>query len=291
MARTFRIISGTVGKAGQQFGPDVQRVKQLLALNGLKVTNDDRWDWTAQRALLDFRQRVFGETPFAMVEDTDPNEPNRPSITPRDMVLFELAYRANVLIRLCPPRSGADAVNDVHDWLVGHETHFAAGRVVWGLDRLPNWAVVTSMRIWKPLSQQFYGFEFKIGGPLALDCTLYANLMMSVWLSGGVHKPPFTAGIGDSGDDHHLAVERYGYRLIGKYSSVSDITEHTAKYPNRLFCIEVGDDVSHMALLLNNQVLQCNIKPPGCTRTTLEHFFKYPHHDKGWISGPAPARP
>jgi len=290
MARTFRIISGTVGKAGQQFGPDVQRVKQLLALNGLKVTKDDRWDWTAEGALLDFRRRMFGETPFAMVEDTDPNEPNRPSISPKDMVLFELAYRANVLIRLCPPRAGADAVNDVHDWLAKRDTGFGWNRVAWGLEGMPNWAVVTSFEADKPIAKQFYGFEFPtIEKTLALNCTVYANLMMSVWLHGNVHQPPFSAGVAESGLDKHLAVERYGYKLLGKYKSVEDITKHTAQAPSRLFCVEAGDFVGHMAVLLNRDVLQCNLGSPACTRTSLEHFVR--GHTEGWVSGPAPARP
>jgi hypothetical protein len=289
MARTFRIIDSTVGKGGHQFGPNVLRVKQLLKLNGLMVTAGDHWDRTTETALLDFRQKLFGETPFAMV-DSYRNEPLRASIPRNDMVLFELAYRANVLIRLCPPRSGADALTDVHDWLVKRETGFGWNRVAWGVEGMPTWAVVTSFEEDKPIAKQFYGFEFpSTEAPLALNCTVYANLMMSVWLHGNVHQPPFSAGVAESGLDKHLSVSRYGYKLLGEYKSVADITKHTAKNPSQLFCVEAGNFVGHMALLLDGEVFQCNIGKPACTRTPLERFVR--GHPSGWISGPAPARP
>src|SRR5262249_45904049 len=116
MARTFQIIKHPVGKAGHRRGPQLRRVNERLTAKRDAFTRNDHWDWSTERALLDFRGKLFGRTPFAMIEDVHPNEPNRTSIQPNDMVLFELAYGANVLIRLCPPNTGQDAISSVHEW-------------------------------------------------------------------------------------------------------------------------------------------------------------------------------
>jgi hypothetical protein len=290
MSRVFHIISHTVGKAGHQRGPDVQRVKELLALNGYPTTKNDHWDASAERGLLDFRRRLFGETPFAMIEDADPNEPNRASITPNDMVLFELAYRAKVLIRLCPTMHGEEAIKSVHDWLAERDTEFSFARVVWGLAGMRQWAIVTTMLYGKKLSEQYYGFQRDTHPVLSLNCTLYANLMMSVWLNGGVHDAPFAAGISESGEGQHLAVTRYKYKLLGEYDGWDSVQELTKGHPNRLFCLDVGDDGHHIALLLNGMVLECNAgyEAKACHRIPGRDFFSKKGHEKGTICGPAP---
>jgi hypothetical protein len=188
------------------------------------------------------------------------------------------------MIRLVPPLGGADAFEDVHEWLVKRRTGFDFNRVVFGWDGLPSWAIVMSLGD----KEGEYEFGMHSSKPLELNCTLYANLMMSVWLQGNVHSAPFSAGIGESGGSKHLSVFRYHYKLLGQYASADDVRRFTERHPDQLFCIEAGEQVGHMALLLNDEVFQCNIMPFGCTRRPLKDFLRT--HPAGWMSGPAPVR-
>jgi len=286
MARTTSIITARIGEGGRQSGNQVLRIKQLLRLNGFKdVAADDHWDKYASRALVKFRERTRSSMNFELMDGWESRRDDAAYVTPNDPLLFELAYQAGVLIRLEPPLGGADAFLDVHEWLVKKRTGFDTKRVLFGWDGLPSWAVL--MTLGKDNGEHEFGMSAT--KPLELNCTLYANLMMSVWLQGNVHSAPFEPGIAESGGAKHLAVFRYHYKLRGSYASVGDVTKFTDPYPNQLFCIEAGNQVSHMALLLNDEVFQCNIWPFGCSRQPLERFIKL--HPLGWISGPAPGRP
>ena len=285
MPQTIRIITGRVGEGGAQSGLEVKRVKQLLRLNGYDdVTTTDRWDQAAARALISFKRKASEGSVFPLAEGWDSRRDGAAYLTPKDPMLFELAYRAGVLIRLVPPLGGADAFLDVHKWLVDRRTGFDTRRVLFGWDGLPSWAVLMT------LGEKLGAYEFAMSAhkPLELNCTLYANLMMSVWHQGNVHSVPFEASIAESGGNKHLSVYRYSYKLLGSYSSVADVAKHTAKQSDRLFCIEAGNQVSHMALLLDGEVFQCNLMPFGCSRQPLEKFVRY--HPVGWVSGPGPRR-
>src|SRR5262249_836727 len=149
-------------------------------------------------------------------------------VLPHDSLLFELAYRAKVLIRLSAGgnvyRHGI-AFEDVHSWCEERAIQFdMRNRVVWGLDRYLTWAIVTKR------NDDFKTEDFETQAPLALNCTLYANLMMSVWKQGNAHRWPFSASVKTAGTGPHFANDRYGYPIAGEFSDASEIRELTRRH-------------------------------------------------------------
>jgi hypothetical protein len=92
MPPTISILKGRVGEGGAQFGNEVKRIKQLLRLNGFDLTDDDRWDKKAVNALIGFREKMFGVMTFPIMDGMDSRRDGSAYITPRDPILFELAF-------------------------------------------------------------------------------------------------------------------------------------------------------------------------------------------------------
>jgi hypothetical protein len=142
MTATFKIIKRTVGEKGQTHGSAVLRIQQLLTLNKYKLVCNGVWDAKTRDALQAFQERLRQEE-GARALDYGFSTPVRPYVVPNDLVLFELAYRAGVLIRLAPGHAGESGFLDVHDWCVKHKVGFDWNHAVWGLDGYIMWAVVT----------------------------------------------------------------------------------------------------------------------------------------------------
>ena len=289
MTSTFQIITRRTGDGGVVSGIHVKRIQQLLKLNGFPALQvRGIWDKPSRNALLVFRERLDRSNPSAfMFIDSQGDQPDadRPYLTPRDPVLFELAYGAKVLIRLGGGwNRGSMALDDVHDWCVNHSVGFAFGRAVWGLDGYPTWAIVTNTS-----KEGLYEFAMD-SNRRALNCTLYANLMMSVWAHGNAHRGPFAAGIAESGGEKHLAQARYNYPKVGLLNTAEEIMAETRKHPGRLYCIEAANDsgsVHHIALLFNGQVYECNVWPRvGCMKRPLGDWLST--HTPAWLLGPSP---
>jgi hypothetical protein len=134
--------------------------------------------------------------------------------------------------------------------------------------------------------------EFDINTPLAMNCTVYVNLMMSVWHQGNAHSLPFNASVRDVGvKNTGTLATRYYYKDVVRYSSLADVETFVAAKPNRLYCLEAGDDwIGHEALLLKNTVYECTplFTAQNCRTLSLKDWISRGLHKSGWISGPSP---
>jgi hypothetical protein len=132
--------------------------------------------------------------------------------------------------------------------------------------------------------------SFNVVDPLALNCTLYANLMMSVWARGNAHGPPFRAGVGQTGGVHHFAVQRYRYPGPTKCTTLAQVRA-AAGLADRLYCLEAGDYVEHMALLLRDTVYECNVfNVNGSYVASMPLSKWWEKHRPAWVSGPNPTQ-
>lgn len=205
----------------------------------------------------------------------------RSTVAPDDPILFDLALGAGVLIRLAPggrTYRGRLALQEVHKWCQGRVKFTWHDHAVWGFERYPLWAIVTTDK------QHLFDLE----EPSHLNCTLYANLMMSVWHQGNAHELPFNASAKEVGKSTAELPKRYHYRQSARYGSFEDIAKFTEGHHNRLFCLEpeffIG--VGHEALLFGDRIYECNpprVREPIPLRNWLSGL-----HGSGWISGPSP---
>ena len=284
MSATFRILDHRVGEGLLKHGVQVQRIQQLLFLNGFKIGTKGVWHSETTDALLQFQAKIQNPTQALFLDNL---QSPRKFINPRDPILFELAYGANVLIRLAPGGSiyrHAIAFEDVHDWCEDQKIKFdMRNRAVWGLDGYQTWAIVTEK------SAEFGKAAFDVERPRALNCTLYANLMMSVWKQGNAHGHPFSADVSSAGwGTKHFASERYHDPVAGEYSDVDEVRTLTRSHPHQLYCLEYGKTwTGHYGLMLNGRVYECNYGPtPDVHWVSLDHWVST--HSQGWVLGPAP---
>jgi hypothetical protein len=287
MNRTFSIINHRVGKGGAHAGPDVKRVKQLLRLAGYNGHHKRprvnpkhmTWDRPTQEALIDFRTNQLPPPQIAEALGSV-DQPDEPFLDPHSPVLFDLALKAGVLIRLAPGVRAEHAFKGVHRWCEENCKGFSMEHVVWPLKYSPAYAIVTTEG---DRNHHFFDME----EPRALNCTLYVNLMMSVWLQGHVSDRPYSADVSKSGNDHHLAHERYKYPLSKSRKTLDEVKAATKNDRFSLFCLEPGENVSHMALLLNGQVFECSPShTPNCRHTSLDSWMQ--NRRNVWVSGPSP---
>lgn len=285
MATTFKIISHKVGEGGLTTGLEVRRIQQLLKLNKCDVRCDGVWDPKTRAALLAFQESLQQREVSMLLFAEDLATRVRPFLLPNDRTVFELAYGAGVLIRVSVGGwlRGERAFRGVHDWCVERKAKFDWYRAVWGLDGYDTWAVVTTFA-GSGDSRQYFDPEV----PLALNCSLYANLMMAIWAGCNLHSPPFNPSIQQAGRSH-LAVTRYGYPHAVECANLEEI-QAAAKKPGRLYCLESGVQIGHMALLLGGIVYECNLIPINDSYVTawpLKTWYNM-HTRTIWVSGPSP---
>jgi len=288
MSSTFRILTHTVGEKGAKWGVEVRRIQQLLFMNGFRnIKPSGYWDMHTSKALVSFWEKHDIPSPFLCDAPFQSCDGPRAYLKPDDSVLWSLAYGAGVLIRLAPGGNtyrGSLALEDVHEWCEEHSSFTFRDHAVWGLQDYPLWAIVTTG---KP-------GEFDVEAPSALNCTLYANLMMSVWHQGNAHKQPFDASLQKVGTHSGFLAKRYYYGEPSAYASLHDIAKFTARHPDRLYLLEAKGilsgfaglpDVGHEALLHRGAVYECNLFV-DCHTLKLGSWFET--HSAGWISGPSP---
>jgi len=281
MAATLSIITAKIGEGGEQHGLNVRRIQQLLRLAKIPVDRSGHWSPKMAGYVNAFRASTL-KPDFYMADQPRDDEPKN-HVSPTDPVLFELAYAAGVLIPLGVGwNRGKGAFVDVQRNLERRDASWVNDRVAWGLEGFPSWGIIT-------MGSKTGKYEFPDDDPTALNCTTYANLMMSVWAQGNAHGPPYSAGVADSGNDKHLAKLRYGYPLIGKFDSLAAVTAQI-KRPDKLYCIEAAYDsgeVHHIGLLLENFVYECNVIPKlGVQKRPLSDWLR--SHTPVWLLGPAP---
>jgi hypothetical protein len=258
---------GCVNQAG-----DVWTVQQLLRAAGQTVGVDGGWGGNTADGLQAFRTR-----------QVTPGLRAPAALKPNDELLLAMAEKADLLVPLSG-FSGISGVRDTHQWFKQKKTRYNEGaqfgrgdRALWGVHGDACFVVQTIKG----------GFS---AGPVEMDCTIYVNLMASIYLRGDAHGGSYVADCSAFGGitERHLARERYGFPLVrrtvgGKsvnyFATALEIAEATKTAPASLYVLEVGGGrqggVSHMALLSGFTVYECTTGQAGssCIDRSLEDFM------------------
>jgi hypothetical protein len=212
---THPIIFGRVGEGGQKKGDDVKKINQLLKLANFLVPSaeDGEWNQVSEEALKEF-YKTFGAPVLSYIEPNDPWDRLR-----------MLAMTAGVVIPLPTGQRGASALSILFNtcrerqYPYGHYkgTKIGAGidvgtHVVWGFEDRPGYAVVTGVSP-KDFSDQ--------DNPVALNCTSFANMVLSVWTRGNLHGPSYLASQQLGGFGPNLG-ERYSMRPVNDGDCIFD---------------------------------------------------------------------
>jgi hypothetical protein len=281
MAGTKKFISASVGVGGVNRREDVGALQQLLIAAGIQVNGgaDRTWGKNTLAALQSFL-RSQTSTGSKVNDDI--------RIEPSDDVLLKLAEKANILIPL-PGVTGIGGVDTVHTWFVKNNIKYQAGaqdgggnRCVYGVDGKTGYAVQTQ-------STAF------LKGPVEMDCTTYANLMLSIYLYGNAHNSAYDGDCQKVGgvSSFHCARDRYGFQIVsrkdrdksGKEVTLTDfrtadqIEAATKGKGAGLYALEpavLGHGfVKHLALLYGSTIYECtNAVSPNCNKYSLGQFME-----------------
>jgi len=281
MAGTKQFITGSVGVGGRNATVDVQALQQLVIAAGTKVEGgaDGGWGDNTRNAL----QSALGGLNPAL----DKAYIDKALIQPGDAALLRLAEKAEILIPL-PGVTGIAGIDAMHKWFSENNIAYQKGaeegggnRCVYGVLGQPGYAVQTESKAFRK-------------GPVQMDCTTYANLLMSVYLFGNAHNASYDGDCGRVGgiSSFHCARDRYGFQIItrpgqdrtGKNVMVSDFrtTEQveaaTEEKGAGLYALEpalLGSGfVKHLALLWESTVYECTTAlTPNCNKHRLDEFM------------------
>lgn len=202
---TYSIIKKPVGRGFQTQGREVKRINQLLRLAGYltaKPVAEDQWTDASNDALVAFQEALCAAPVQRYIEPKDPFDK-----------LFSLALIAKVLIPLPYGLRSASAVTVLYNHCRSanypYGWHADGTRVIWGFEGRPAWAIATTL-----------DRDFSSPLTITLNCTSFANLMLSVWVQGNVHAPPYDASQMVGGWD--LLALRYGLQPVNDNKLVFD---------------------------------------------------------------------
>ena len=272
MAATRKLISGRVGDGGAKSGADTRAVQELLTAAGNTDPNvSGIWGNACNKALNAAQERH--------------GRPIRNYVDPDDDVLLDLCKDADILI----PING--------------------GKDITGVKHLDMWAweerVPYEPGADKGLgTRSFYGLTFQgkqnyviqrnqgwRAGPVNLNCTTWANLLLSVYLQGNAHNSPYDADCSKYGSTstNHIARERYLYTLVRRPITGKSATENwfeinaeqIVEYTNlnTMYQIEVAKGsqggVTHMVLMYNYVIYECTTgqSHSACITRDLDGFL------------------
>lgn len=259
---TFPIIKERIGEGGKKYGREVKRINQLLKLAGyLTMLPNDPKTFTkeSKEALLAFHRRC-GVGPV------------EPYIDPKDAYdrLFTLALSAGVLIPLpagLRSKSAATVLyehcrssNYPYGWVKGATVYNGGTRMIWGFENRPSWAIATL------LPKDDYGFPDLF--PISLNCTSFANLMLSAWYQGNAHSQPYdcsqmVGGYDPLGLRYNLHPVNDGLVMDGYSFDVDAVAE--AAQPGRMYhlglCAKDDGFITHDVVLVDGMVYEINVPP------------------------------
>lgn len=270
MAATFGIISKRVGDGGQTNGIEVKRIQQLLKLAGYTTvgTPDGAWGKNSRTALGEFME-CAGVKAAGFIDPTDAND-----------LLCSLAEEAGVLIPLPSGLRSVSAALVLYDtchkagipygWVENGKKYGGGTRMIWGFAGRPKWAIATTDHLPR---------DFDTDAALSLNCTGFANLMMSLWCRGDAHGEPYNSSQ-DVGGWNPLG-RRYNYTALapsplkqkvpGMFENVD--TLQSMLEPGRIYhfagCRSNGF-ITHDMVLIDEVVYECNLdRTPAVYQTDL----------------------
>jgi hypothetical protein len=276
MAGTRKLLSQSVGVGGKNRGDDVRTLQQLLIAAGGTVNGgaDGRWGGGTMTALQGYFKAQRPPVTKTVIEATD-------------KLPLDLAIAADIAIPL-PGVAGVPGMDALHKWFTDKSIKYQQGaehgggnRCVYGVDGHTDYAIQTEAK------------EYR-AGPIQMDCTTYANLMLSVYLHGNAHNAAYDGDCAKVGgvSSFHCARDRYGFPIVtrpstdkaGKDVAVTDfrtaeqILTATAEKGRGLYALEpavLGSGaVKHLALLYGSDVYECtNAMTPNCIKHSLAEFM------------------
>jgi hypothetical protein len=276
MAGTKKFIKASVGVGGTNNRDDVRTLQQLLIAAGVVIKGgaDGRWGDNSLSAL-----QVFLKAETSPLQKT--------LIEPTSDIPLKIAAKANILIPL-PGSTGIPGVEKLHQWFAANNIRYQAGaengggnRCVYGVDGQTGYAVQTEASEYRK-------------GPVQMDCTTYANLMLSVYLYGNAHNASYDGDCAKVGgtSSFHCARDRYGFKIVnrrdkdkaGKNVTLTDfrkaeqIAVAVKENGMGMYALEpavLGSGaVKHLALLYTSNVYECtNAMSPNCIKHPLTEFM------------------
>ena len=278
MTATRQFVTARVGDGGVKRGSQVAALQQLLLAAGMDVPGgaDGGWGDNTAKALEAFQKKHAQQ-----------GVPVRRYVEAGDYCLLLMAWDAEILIPM-PGKTGMAGVKEMHEWFSKRSTPYNAGaekgagdRAIYGVSGRSDYAVQTT-------SMQY------LAGPVEMDCTIYVNLMLSIYSSGCAHAAPYDASCASFGavSTLHCARDRYSYPLVrrqvgegkdaksvGAFSDADQIRS-AASARGSLYVLEVGEGksgaVKHMTLLYDDTVYECTTGQSGssCISRSLDQFME-----------------
>lgn len=304
---TLNIISRRIGDGGVKLHDDVRRVNELLRLagylKGSSPTMDRVWTDATAKALLpliELMRRMNGPGDAAYGKSytgafLDP--------VLHKSLLYFLASEAGVLINLPHRKKGKEAITEFFDYCRKKNIPYrwkAVNRMVWGLDGFAHVGIATC-------NDKF----FPGGDSVGLNCTSFANLMLSIWIWGNAHQQPYDASqmvggydpLSDRFNMHavHHGIIHEGFVWFEKdkdYKSVRQAYDAitAAVHPDRLYFVASCEKQSalstHDMVLFNGEVYQCNehVHPAVYKTPLLDHLKKMANAGRIlYLAGPSTA--
>jgi hypothetical protein len=275
---TFSIISKRVGEGGAKFGGDVRRINQLLIhagfLKGSAAAASNSWEKASAKALEDFYKACAISNPPAYIDPKDSMD-----------TLLTLAICAGVLIKVPNGLASESALRVFYNHCVSswypygwvdtrkNVVYNDGTKMVWGFEGRPGYAVCTSVN--------GDGKFFNSNVTTALNCTGFANIVLSLWSKGTIHASPYEANQ-MVGGYNPLGV-RYGMVPLddGKFIQSGfcfdlDSLKKSMKI-NKLYYLGMcngNGEVSHDTVILNGYVYESNIQDPSVSATFIDERWK-----------------
>lgn len=280
---TIELTGKKVGAGCDNDESDVETVQQLLQAAGFLTAEGAKGGWgpACQSAFESFRTR-HGTGAQCAAKHLEPN----------DELLLVMAQEASILLPLSGFR-GMAGVKEMHRWLRDNRIQYNQGaqrgegnRAVWGVHGNTAFAVQsTGVRY---LNGHFRDVKFA-AGPVEMDCTLYVNLMLSLYFTGHLHTGMYEASTPFGAiAPKHLARDRYGLPLVWRrtatqpvnwFRTAAEIADATKASPTSVYVLEVAGGaeggVTHMALMSGSTVYECTTGQVGssCINRSLEQFM------------------
>jgi hypothetical protein len=262
------VLTDRVGPGGQLTGIQVQRVQELLKLAGYftgEPSKTRKWDQASSDAMTAF-QKDFGRENY----QTSINDYIEPD--PRGHKLQALAWKAGVVSWVPSYCRGKPAVLALYEtlrqqkipygWTQNGKKHHGGSRMVWGWEDYPQLVVYTTA------GSNPDDLHFRTDYPKTLNCTSFANLMLSVWVRGDAHGAPYIAnqGVGAMnplGKRYNMPPVPGGIDVDksgGVFSNFDKLKKRLQ--PGKMYHIALytkGVGITHDMVLLDDTIYQCNL--------------------------------
>jgi hypothetical protein len=285
----IRFTVSTVGVGGQNTSGDVETLQRLLVAAGVKVKGgaDARWGEHTALALAKFQDDWDDATGAEF--GLPPARSSVKVLQPDDDWLLRMAAQAQILMPMPAPKKDIVGVLQLHRWLQGKRILYEPKQDYMGTNSRSFRAVQARPNLAVQLQ---LGTEEKIKhGPIKINCTTYANIMLSVFKYGTLANPgynPSVQNIGGSSSEH-LSKARYQFQqIIREVAGTDGKTKQTnyfataeqiddATDDGKLYSMEIGSapnrGVGHHAILYNGTVYQSHDSSPSAADCSLEKFM------------------